>query len=253
VRVRSAVSAILFLCLLPAAPAVAASRDRDRDRMPDRWERKHRLSKARADADRDGLTNLAEFRSRTNPRRRDSDRDRLRDGDERRFGWHPLKRDSDGDGLLDGQENSGVVTAVDGLRVTITLAAGGRKLNAGLEDPSALSCVTPAEAAAEADAGGSPEDSAGAALDEVEWLPEWGPKPADPDADDNDDADAPLARMAQLPDDPVDDGADAEAEEPEPVAPPQCQARLRVGALVHEADSELGARGRRLTMLRLVT
>jgi hypothetical protein len=67
-----------------AAPAMA--RDRNHDRIPDRWERAHHLSlhvnQARRDQDRDGLRNRGEFKARTNPRDADSDNDGIEDGDE---------------------------------------------------------------------------------------------------------------------------------------------------------------------------
>ena len=64
----------------------AGTGDSDRDRMPDRWERRHGLSTSRDDArrdrDRDGARNVTEFRNATNPRDRDSDDDGVRDGRE---------------------------------------------------------------------------------------------------------------------------------------------------------------------------
>jgi hypothetical protein len=90
--------------------------DRDRDGMPDRWERSHRVHAPGADADHDGLPNRFEYRARTDPRRRDSDRDHRRDGredpdrdqldnaGELRAGTDPRNPDTDGDGVLDGSE-----------------------------------------------------------------------------------------------------------------------------------------------------
>jgi hypothetical protein len=94
--------------IAPTAGA-AADRDRDHDRLPDRWERKHHLSTAMAsakrDPDGDRLNNRRELRLRTHPRRADTDGDRLRDGAEvRRFRTNPRKRDTDGDGLSDWRE-----------------------------------------------------------------------------------------------------------------------------------------------------
>jgi Bacterial TSP3 repeat len=96
---------IVLVCLAETASA-GGSRDRDRDRLPDRWERKHHLStttpSARRDPDRDGLNNRRELRLRTHPRRADTDRDGLRDGAERRrFHTNPRKPDTDGDGFRD--------------------------------------------------------------------------------------------------------------------------------------------------------
>jgi hypothetical protein len=96
------------LAYLAATVSAGAPRDRDRDhdRLPDRWERNHHLSpakpSAKRDPDRDRLSNRRELRLRTHPRRADTDRDRLRDGAEvRRFRTNPRKRDTDGDGFRD--------------------------------------------------------------------------------------------------------------------------------------------------------
>ena len=96
---------VAFACLA-ATVSASAPRDRDHDRLPDRWERKHGLStsapSARRDPDGDRLRNRRELRLRTHPRRADTDRDRLRDGAEvRRFKTNPRKRDTDGDGFAD--------------------------------------------------------------------------------------------------------------------------------------------------------
>jgi hypothetical protein len=96
---------IVFACLAPTVSA-RAPRDRDHDRMPDRWERNHHLSptrpSAKRDPDRDHLRNRRELRLRTHPRWADTDRDHLRDGAEvRRFHTNPRKRDTDGDGFRD--------------------------------------------------------------------------------------------------------------------------------------------------------
>jgi len=87
----------------------AAARDRDGDRLPDRWERRYHLStrkrSGKRDPDHDRLRNRREFRLRLNPRRADTDRDGLRDGAEvKRYRTKPRKRDTDRDGLRDGAE-----------------------------------------------------------------------------------------------------------------------------------------------------
>jgi hypothetical protein len=122
--------------LLPAAAQAsgarhrtAATADRNRDRIPDRWERRYRLSlrvkQTRRDQDHDGLNNLGEFRSKTNPRDDDSDNDGVEDGDERSHGLNAKDDDSDGDGVEDGDENAGKVLTFTGGRLTIELTKGG--------------------------------------------------------------------------------------------------------------------------------
>jgi hypothetical protein len=114
--------AVLTAALL-ALPglAQAKSRDRDHDRLPDRWEKRHHLSthkkSAKGDPDRDSLSNLGEFRSRTDPRDADSDndgkadddedrdRDHVDNGNEARERTNPRRKDSDRDGIRDGRED----------------------------------------------------------------------------------------------------------------------------------------------------
>lgn len=71
---------------LLAMPGPAVAKDRNHDRIPDRWEKRHKLSlkvnQARKDQDRDQLRNRAEFLAGTDPRLGDSDGDGVRDGDE---------------------------------------------------------------------------------------------------------------------------------------------------------------------------
>ena len=111
----------LVTAIVLALPATAAARDRNHDRIPDRWEKRHHLSlkvkQTRKDQDRDGLRNLGEFRSRTDPRDADSDDDGVEDadedrdhdgvdnGNEEREGTDPDDRDSDDDGRSDGRED----------------------------------------------------------------------------------------------------------------------------------------------------
>jgi len=123
VRPMTALAAVAALLTL-ALPAVASAKksDRDGDRMPDRWERKHKLNVKKNDAardpDRDGLKNIAEYRSKTRPDKPDTDRDGVLDGDEDRDRdrvdnsnedrerTHPGKKDSDRDGVPDGAEDA---------------------------------------------------------------------------------------------------------------------------------------------------
>src|SRR5215218_202834 len=97
---------VAVFAYLAATVSAVPARDRDHDRLPDRWERNHGLStttpSAKRDPDADRLNNRRELRLRTHPRRADTDGDRLRDGAEvRRFHTNPRKWDTDSDGVGD--------------------------------------------------------------------------------------------------------------------------------------------------------
>ena len=100
-----AVVGMLALALVAAGPATA--KDRNNDRIPDRWEKKHGLSlkvnQAKKDQDRDDLNNRGEYRSGSDPR----------------------DDDSDDDGTEDGDENAGTIASFDGTTLTIDLFNGG--------------------------------------------------------------------------------------------------------------------------------
>jgi hypothetical protein len=93
--------------LMLSLPSIAAAKDRNHDRIPDRWEKRHGLSlkvnQAKRDQDRDQLVNRKEFKA----------------GDD------PLDPDSDGDGTPDGEENAGTIASFDGTTLTINLFNGG--------------------------------------------------------------------------------------------------------------------------------
>jgi hypothetical protein len=80
---------------LLAMPGVAAAKDRNHDRIPDRWEKRHHLSlnvnQAGRDQDGDHLANIGEFKAGDNPR----------------------DDDSDNDGVMDGNENAGTIASFD--------------------------------------------------------------------------------------------------------------------------------------------
>jgi hypothetical protein len=80
----AAFAVIAILALAIAGPA--AAKDRNHDKIPDKWEKKYNLSlktnQARKDQDKDGARNKAEFRAKTNPRSADTDEDGVEDGDE---------------------------------------------------------------------------------------------------------------------------------------------------------------------------
>jgi hypothetical protein len=67
-----------------SAIADAATRDRDRDGLPDAWEKRYQLSTSKRsgtqDPDRDKLNNLREYKLKLNPRKADTDGDGFKDG-----------------------------------------------------------------------------------------------------------------------------------------------------------------------------
>jgi hypothetical protein len=98
----------LLALALPGA-AGAKARDRNHDRIPDRWEKRHHLS------------------TRVNQARRDQDRDHLRNRGEFLAGTNPHDRDSDDDGIPDGEEHAGTIQSFDpstGMLV-VSLFGGG--------------------------------------------------------------------------------------------------------------------------------
>ncbi|MEA2448074.1 MAG: hypothetical protein QOG63_6 [Thermoleophilaceae bacterium] len=120
-KLKLIAAAVVAAFAMLAIPGAAMAKDRDHDKMPDRWERAHGLSvhkqNAKADPDKDGLSNRGEFRSGTDPRDPDSDNDGTEDGDEDGDGdnvdnaneirehTNPEDRDSNNDGQSDGSED----------------------------------------------------------------------------------------------------------------------------------------------------
>jgi hypothetical protein len=101
--------------------ASASGRDANRDRIPDRWEKRHGLSlkvkQTARDQDKDGFKNRAEWRAKTDPR----------------------DADSDDDGVDDSDENAGTVTAFANGELTITLFDGGT-LTGKVTDETEIEC-----------------------------------------------------------------------------------------------------------------
>jgi hypothetical protein len=133
-RLLPLLTGVLLLLALLVAPSALAQRsghqakarvakksDRNRDRIPDRWERRHGLSlkvnQARRDQDRDGLRNRAEFLAGTDPR----------------------DDDSDNDGVEDGEENAGTVKSFDGTTLVIRLFSG-EEISATVDPSTEVEC-----------------------------------------------------------------------------------------------------------------
>ena len=249
---RRALIALLGVLLLLAVPAAATAKpaDRNRNAIPDRWERANGLSvkkdQAKRDSDRDGLNAWAEWRSKTNPRKRDSDRDgradgredrdrdRLANAAEMRFGYDPGKRDSDRDGTRDGDENAGVIKSVAGDLVTIDLARGGT-LAARLGDGTDLGCDSEADDAyGEDEAGGDDDADLGEEVGEDGVEEEYTEEDADASGDEGEDSEEAVAGAAS-----VQPGDEEDAEDAEDDAPSaDCLPTLRPGTLVHSAEVE---------------
>jgi hypothetical protein len=123
--------------LLLVGSASAHMRDRNHDRIPDRWETKHHLSlhvkQTRRDQDHDGLNNLGEWKAGTNPR----------------------DTDSNDNGIEDGAEHAGTISSFTGGVLTIALDGGGT-LTGSVADATEIECHG---ASASSDGGPSGDDN----------------------------------------------------------------------------------------------
>jgi hypothetical protein len=116
-------TACAALLVVAATGSARGNSDRNRDRIPDRWERAHHLSlkvnQARRDQDHDGLRNRAEFLAGTDPR----------------------NNDSDDDGTNDGSEGAGTVTSFTG-GVLIVHLFNGDDVKGTVDDQTEIECKT---------------------------------------------------------------------------------------------------------------
>src|SRR5215217_2818557 len=123
-----AAAVIAASLLLVPAGALSNGRDRDHDRMADKWEKRHHLNvhanDARRDPDHDGLRNLSEFRHHTDPRKADTDDDGIEDR-------HDLDDDAD--------EFSGTIASFSDGVLTLQRSGGGT-VSGTVGDATVIDC-----------------------------------------------------------------------------------------------------------------
>jgi hypothetical protein len=143
-RLGGVLLAALGALALLALPSVAAAKDRNHDRIPDRWEKRHHLSlkvkQTTRDQDRDHLRNRAEFLSGNDPR----------------------DEDSDDDGVMDDDENAGTIASFDAGtgRLVIDLFAGDG-VSGIVNGDTRIRCEGDEDHHAEASASHEGEDNSG--------------------------------------------------------------------------------------------
>lgn len=141
----AAVLAALAVLALPSMAAAKHSRDRNHDRIPDRWEKRHHLSltinQAGRDQDRDQLPNRAEFLAGDSPR----------------------NADSDGDGIPDGEENAGRIQSFDPASGRLVIGLFNEETVSGqVTEATEIECGHGSASASDAGSGGDEgEDSPG--------------------------------------------------------------------------------------------
>jgi hypothetical protein len=120
-RRNFALAALLAVAASLMLAGGAFAKDRNHDRIPDKWEKRHHLSlkhkQGGRDQDHDGLKNRGEFRAHLNPR----------------------DADTDDDGIDDGDEHPGEVASFADDMLTIKLANGGT-LTAAVTDDTEIEC-----------------------------------------------------------------------------------------------------------------
>lgn len=213
--VTAAIAASLFV--IPAS-ALAKGRDRDHDRMPDKWEKKHHLNvhanDARKDPDRDHLSNLSEFRHHTDPQRADTDNDGIDDDNELRDHTNPRRDDSDDDGVDDGDEIAGSIVSFANNVLTIQLPGDGAGTVTGtVNDATVVECDDDAPTARASHDGSDDNSGAGSGGDDSGRVDNSGPGSTSDD-----------------------DGANHDAGDDDQNEDNCTTADLKAGARVHEAN-----------------
>lgn len=141
-RLAATLAAVVALVAILAVPGTAAAKDRNHDRIPDRWEMRHRLS------------------LKTNQARRDQDRDRLRNRAEFLAGTNPHDRDTDDDGIPDGEEHAGTIQSFDpSTGMLVVSLFGGGSVEGLVAEGTEIECDD--EGGGEASASDSSDDGEG--------------------------------------------------------------------------------------------
>lgn len=193
--------------LLMAGSAAAA--DKNRDKIPDKWEKKNHLSlkvdQAPRDQDHDGLNNAGEYADHTDPHNPDSNGDGISDSQD---GGQTESPDppTNGDGLPGGNDQAGTILSyADGV-LTIDMFTGG-SISGNVTADTRYRCIVTTD--------GTTHESEPVPGDEP------GTEPSDEPSDTN----------------PGDEPGDDDP----PVDPVPCgSADLVPGTLVHEANLEDG-------------
>lgn len=270
---------LVVLLVLATAPSVSAAAAKP-TRVPAKWAKAQKLSKAaaRKDLDRDGLSTWAEWRSRTNPRKADSDRDGLADGREDRdrdgltnafeltARTDPGKADSDGDRRRDGREDADR----DGLDHAAEAKYGyaprkrdsdGDGVRDGDENAGVIRAVAGPVVTVALARGGT---LVATLVDESDVACDLSPDPVEEAVEeitgDDELLDEPEFELQlddegeetvdETGDEPGDDAPEAEAAQlPEDA---DCTATLRTGTLVHSATAVRGPAGLQLSVLELL-
>jgi hypothetical protein len=160
--------AVAAVLAFPASGLARSHGDRNRDGIPDRWERANHLSlkvnQARRDQDHDGLRNKAEFQAGDNPR----------------------DADTDNDGIEDGHEKAGQIVSFTGGVLTVHLFTGD-DVKGTVDADTEIECrtaPTTTTAARAADDGGGDDNSGPGSSDQGQG--DDGDRHGDDQGDDND-------------------------------------------------------------------
>ncbi len=119
--IRALVIAALGVAALMIPSVASAAKDRNHDRIPDKWEKRHGLSLHK------------------NQAHRNQDRDRLNNRQEFKAGDDPLDPDSNNDGVEDGADGAGTIASFDGTTLVINLF-GGSSVTGQVTDQTEIRC-----------------------------------------------------------------------------------------------------------------